>query len=193
MAKLKIRCSEFRSFELSATDAEKRTAVFAASSEFPVERYDYGRNEFYREILSHDPADVDFSRMDGAPFQDGHRGDVIGVVESAELIERRLVVNVRFSDATERARAVFKDICDGIRRNVSVGYVKTAVRSCVREADGVRSVRFAWQPYEVSCVSVPADPTVGIGRAADQAEFRELPEPDGKNKCNLIILTRQEN
>lgn len=190
MMKLKIK-SEFRSFEISAVDPEKRTATFAASSEFPVERYDYARNETYLEILSHDPGDVDLSRMIGAPVLDGHGGDVIGVVENAELIDKRMVVSVRYSDATERAREIFKDICDGIRRNVSIGYIKTAVRSCTKDQQNRRNLRFAWQPYEVSNVSIPADPTVGIGRDAEQPVFRELelPEPERKNKQNLIILT----
>lgn len=55
---------------------------------------------------------------------------------------------------------------DGIRRLVSVGYRRVKELSSELR-DGVESVRFAWSPYEISIVSVPADATVGVGRAEE--------------------------
>lgn len=189
METIRTRAAEFRAFGVTEIDAEKRTATFSASSEFPVERYDWRREEFFQEVLSHDPKDVDLSRMrDGAPALDTHWGDVVGVVESAEIVDKRMVIKARYSDATERAKAVFADIVSGIRRNVSVGYTKTRVISSAVDENGKRTVRFAWQPYEVSHVSVPADPTVGIGRD-QKCECRELPLPEEPAKSSKIPKT----
>ena len=179
--KLNIK-NEFRSFTVENVDAEKRTVTFAASSEYPVERYD-GKN-IYREILSHDPADVDMTRMNGAPLLDTHKGDVIGVVESCAIQEKRMIVTVRFGTSA-RAEEIFNDVKNGIRRNVSIGYLKTSVVSSRKGADGVMEIRFRWTPYEVSMVPVPADPTVGIGREINLPEA--TPEPE-KGKVRMIII-----
>ncbi|MFM9662848.1 hypothetical protein, partial [Streptomyces scabiei] len=62
---------------------------------------------------------------------------------------------------------LWQDVVDGIRRNISCGYL---IHDMVleRTVDGVDYYRVsAWETYEVSFVSVPADPTVGVGRSLD--------------------------
>ena len=184
--KLKLK-QEFRGLQIGNVDAEKRIVEFSASSEYPVERYD--GEHVYREILSHDPADVDLSRMLSAPVLDTHGGDVIGVVETCEIREKRLFVSARFSNGA-RASEILADIADGIRRNVSVGYVKHSVVNSRKCEDGKMEIRFRWTPYEVSFVPVPADPTVGVGREIEfipeEEKRTETPE---KNPVKVIILT----
>lgn len=142
-------------------DTEKRTAVFSFSSETPYERF------FGLEVLDHAPESVDLSRLnDGAPLLLNHNTDEqIGVVESAWLENKRGMARVRFS-ANRLASEVFSDIADGIRRNISVGYV---VKKYIEERDEKTTIYRAvgWLPLEVSVVSVPADATVGLGRDAD--------------------------
>jgi HK97 family phage major capsid protein len=89
----------------------------------------------------------------------------IGVVENVDLdgSARRLRATVRFG-RNGLAKEVFDDVVDGIRSNISVGY---HVNSMVE--DGANSYRVDnWLPMEVSVVSIPADRTVGVGRAAEK-------------------------
>jgi HK97 family phage prohead protease len=139
---------------------EDRTLEFPFSSELPVSRW------FGEEVLSHQPEAVNLARLnDGAPVLWQHDPSaVIGVVERAWVDgeKARGMARVRFS-RNELAQQVVADITDGILRNVSVGY---AIREAAPGADG-QIIATSWEPHEVSVVSVPADPTVGIGRSLD--------------------------
>jgi len=153
-----------RSFDLdrSAIDEERRTVNLSFSSESPVERF------FGMEILDHAPESVDLSRLqNGGPLlMDHNPGDQIGVIEKVGLDGRRGKAVVRFGRSA-RAEEIFQDVKDGIRRLVSVGYrVDKMVTDKVEK--GVETLRAtAWTPMEISLVSVPADPSVGIGRASE--------------------------
>ena len=138
---------------------EDRTLEFSFSSEYPVQRY------FGNEVLSHDRAAVDLSRLaDGAPLLFNHdTSRVVGVVERAWLDgeKKRGMVSVKFS-RNAFAQEVMADVADGVLRNVSVGYSINQM-----EERGGDFVATSWSPYEVSIVGVPADPTIGIGRTLD--------------------------
>ncbi len=157
-----------RSFTLerSAIDADKRTVDLSFSSELPVERW------FGNEILDHNPESVDLSRLRGAGplLMDHNTRDQIGVVESANLRDKTGRATVRFGSGA-RAQEIFKDVQDGIRTLVSVGYrVNTLVTEKVEK--GVETMRAtSWTPMEISIVSIPADPSVGIGRKVDDEQF----------------------
>lgn len=137
--------------------------VFPLSSEEPYRRHDGN------EILVHAPEAVDLSFLNSgnAPLLDSHRRydgleAQIGVITRAWLKDKRLYVEVRFSQK-EFAREIRQDVIDGIVKNVSVGY--TVMQTVVSQtSDEYRVTR--WQPTEASLVSVPADTTVGIGRSA---------------------------
>lgn len=147
-----------------SVDAEARTVELAFSSEAPVDRW------FGTEVLDHDPASIRLDRMQNgaALLLDHDWSRQIGVVESVTIGSDRVGrATVRFSRSLE-AEAVLQDVIDNIRRHVSVGY---AVHGYKREAeDDVEIVRVTdWEPYEISLVAVPADPSVGVGRSADDA------------------------
>ena len=156
-----IAGQELRRFEPTEFRAqdEERTIEFPFSSELPVARW------FGEEILDHSLEAVNLARMnDGAPLLFNHDPDrVIGVVERAWVDEekRRGMARVRFS-RNDFAQQVLADITDGILRNVSVGY---AIGDAENRGDSI--VATSWEPHEVSVVSIPADPTVGIGRSLD--------------------------
>ena len=143
--------------------AEDRTLELSFSSEFPVERW------FGNEILSHDKNAVDLSRLnDGAPLLFNHNMDeIIGVIERAGIDSKAKRGNaiVRFAD-TARAREVMGMVNDKIIRNVSFGYRITEMQD--EGKDTYRATK--WQPYEISLVTVPADPTIGVGRAVSAEE-----------------------
>ena len=138
---------------------DERTIEFPFSSEYPVARY------FGNEILAHTREAVDLARLnDGAPLLFNHDpGKVVGVVERAWIDgkKKRGYVAVKFS-RNAFAQEVLADVRDGVLRNVSVGY-----QIADMEQRGEDFVATRWSPYEVSVVSIPADPTVGVGRALD--------------------------
>ena len=143
---------------------ESRTLDFSFSSELPVDRY------FGQEILSHKSGAADLSRLnDSAPLLFNHNlDDVIGVVESAKIVDGRGYAKVRFAQ-TARAQEISSMISDGILKNVSFGY---RINQMVESMNNGKSTYTAtdWQPFEVSIVSVPADNTVGVGRSATEDE-----------------------
>lgn len=153
--------------DLSTLDQENRTVEIAVSSEYPVRQW------FGMEVLDHTDAAIDLERMrSGAPVliqHDRHSAwSQVGVVEEVWLAaDRKLRARIRFSKGDEGER-IFVDVADGIRQNVSVGYIPLEMVLERSEAglDHYRVTR--WQPFEVSIISVPADPTVGVGRS--QAE-----------------------
>lgn len=144
-------------------EIEDRTFEFPFSSEFPVERY------FGKEVLSHEKGSADLDRLnDGAPLLFNHDPDrVIGVVERAYIDDkkRRGYTQVRFS-RNEFAQEILRDVKDGVLRNVSFGYSIDKME----EREGGDFVATSWRPYEVSVVSIPADPGVGIGRSLLDSE-----------------------
>jgi HK97 family phage major capsid protein/HK97 family phage prohead protease len=136
---------------------EERVMEFPFSSEYPVERY------FGKEVLSHDMDAAGLERLnDGAPLLFNHDPDrVLGVVERAWIDgdKKRGYAKVRFS-RNKAAQEVLDDVRDGILRGVSFGYSIDEMQE--REGSMVAT---RWQPYEISVVSIPADPSVGVGRS----------------------------
>lgn len=154
--------------DLSTIDKENRTVEVAVSSEYPVRRW------FGMEVLDHSEAAVDMTRLRaGAPFLVQHNSwsGQVGVVERAWLDEsdRRLRAVIRFSRSAQ-AEEIWLDVVDNIRRNISVGYIPVEM-VLERSESGLDHYRVTrWEPYEVSSVSVPADPTVGVGRAHEATQ-----------------------
>ena len=141
-------------------DAEMRTIEFPFSSELPVERW------FGDEILSHKKGAADLTRLnDGAPLLFNHNMDeIIGVLEKAWFADdKRGYARVRFAK-TARADEVLSMVNDGIMRNVSFGYRINEMAESVKDGKSTYTAT-RWEPYEISLVTVPADHTVGIGRA----------------------------
>ena len=159
--------------ERAAINEEARTASLAFASETPYERY------WGVEILDITPQAMRQSRLrTGANLLVDHDSrDVVGVIESVEVGADRVArATVRFGKSA-RAEEVWQDVRDGIRRNVSVGYMIHKAQ-LVEERDGVETFRVTdWEPFEVSLVSVPADPTVGVGRSL-QSSLDAGPDAD---------------
>lgn len=154
-------------------DEGDRTAELAFSSEEPVSRW------FGNEILSHEAGAVDMTRLEGgaALLLNHDPNQQIGVIESARVDgDRRGRAVVRFSRSA-KAQEVFQDVVDGIRRHVSVGYTVGDL-SVTERSDGPDDVTLTrWQPHEISIVSIPADPTVGIGRSAEETPSDPVSAP----------------
>lgn len=173
------------SFEKFEVDEENRSITFSCASDLPYERYDDDRERPYKEILVISEEAVDLHRLNGgASLLWGHdTDDLIGVVDNAYIVENKLFVKVRFSRNDKKADRIWKDILDGLIKNVSVGY---AVEHFIEKEVDNELVRYVdrWMPYEVSIVSVPADETVGIRsmKKKNTKAMTEDPEKMEENK-----------
>ncbi len=138
-----------------------RTLNLSFSSEDPFERY------FGTEILDHRPGSVRLDRIKrgGAVLLDHDTGKQVGVVEDAKIQGGKCRATVRFSKS-DAGEEIYQDVIDGIRQNVSVGY---CIHKMVQEESDPDNPIFRatdWEPLEISIVAVPADISVGFGRAA---------------------------
>jgi len=143
------------SFDRAMVDEATRTIEIPVSSENPVSRW------WGNEILSHTSKAVNLSRLnDGGGFLFNHDPeDYLGVSERAYLKSGRLYCKLRF-DTHPEAERIYQSVRSGILRNVSIGYSIEEVEDLGEDYNVTR-----WTPFEVSIVTIPADPTVGIGRS----------------------------
>ena len=161
-------------FERAQIDEEARTATLAFASEAPFDRW------WGREILDVSPTAMRLQRLtSGANLLVDHdTRDVVGVVEQVEVGADRVARAVVRFGRSVRAEEVWQDVRDGIRRNVSVGYMIHAAKLIETDDDDDDTYRVTdWEPYEVSLVSVPADPSVGVGRALAQPQAAPAASP----------------
>ena len=170
-------------------DDEDRTLEFPFSSEYPVARY------FGNEILAHTREAVDLARLnDGAPLLFNHDPDkLIGVVERAWVDEdqKRGYARVRMS-RNPFAQEVMNDVRDGVLRNVSFGYAINDM-----EQRGEDFIVTRWSAHELSLVSIPADPTIGVGRSMDApiaatAASSVPPSTDMEDNTTDLMAVRAE-
>lgn len=172
----------FRVGSVRKIDSEKRTVELAFSSEVEVPRW-YGL-----EILDHSPGAVVLNRLqDGAPLLVDHEcEDQVGVVESVSIdADRRGRAVVRFG-RSERAEEIFRDVQDGIRKHVSVGYiVHDAKLTAERDGEEVWTIT-SWEPFEISIVPIPADISVGVGRSLETKSITESKLKETEMKENQI-------
>jgi len=168
---------------LNIEETRNRRFWITFSSEEPAERF-YGL-----EILDHKHGSVqlDWLNSGSAPLLLDHdTTKQIGVIEAAELTgDGKARAKVRFSKSA-LAESIYRDVLDGIRSNISVGYryLQTDI-ILEKEAKGSKPAVFrikTWEPLEISVVSIPADPTVGIGRSKEKLEEK----PDSKEPKKTI-------
>lgn len=158
--------ARFLLVERSAIDEAARTVQLAFASETPVERY-YGQ-----EVLDCNLKAMRQGRLrSAAPLLLDHNStDQIGVIESISIGTDKVARAVVRFGKSARADEIFRDVVDGIRQNVSVGYIiHEAKLDSMTSADGDVYRITDWEPFEISIVSVPADTSVGVGRAAPAA------------------------
>lgn len=178
-AKLKLG-RQFRAVSTDGIklDTESRTLEFPFSSDAPVERW------FGTEILSHKSGAADLKRLNdgGALLWNHDTSEVIGVVEGAELrSDGRVWAKTRFAK-NAKGEEVMGMVQDGILKNVSFGYqVREMALTKAGKNQPDEYTATKWEPYEVSIVSVPADPSVGIGRADTGEEVFEVPVLNQRN------------
>ncbi len=149
--------------ERAAIDEEARTVQLAFASETPYERW------WGVEILDVTATSMRQGRLrSGANLLMDHDSrDVVGVVESVEIGTDRVARAVVRFGRSARAEEVWQDVRDGIRRNVSFGYMVHKAVLVETGNDGPDTYRVTdYEPFEISLVSVPADASVNLTHAA---------------------------
>lgn len=141
-------------------DANRIVRGVSVSSDEPYERY-YGT-----EILSHLPGSVDLDRVTSgaSPLLYNHDRDaLLGKVSNPQLRNGKLFVDFKFSQS-EAGMQALADVKDGILTECSIGYDVTKFEV---DEDDETYTALLWTLYECSLVTIPADFTVGVGRAVD--------------------------
>ena len=151
-------------------EGKERTFTLSFSSEEPYTRW------FGQEILDHSEGCVDLERLNsiGVVLFNHDRDKVVGKIDRAWIEEGRGYAEITF-DSDESSEKIYQKVQGGTLKGVSVGYVVEdweEVMPNKQSADGrftgPCSIAKKWAPFEVSIVSVPADPTVGVGRSFDE-------------------------
>lgn len=157
-------------------DVDTRTAELSFGSEVEVKRW-YGI-----EVLEMTPQAADLKRLNtgASSLVLQHGSQRLGGIKRAWIGEdKRAHAIVQFSKRAA-AQDEFQDIIDGCPAPVSFGYRVLDYKTTKGQgnAPDKRTVT-RWEAYEISLVAVPADPTVGVGRAHEDLGKSE---PIGQEK-----------
>ncbi len=151
---------------IRAIEGKDRTFELSFSSEEP---YDRG---WCVEILDHAEGAVDLSRLNeiGVVLYNHKRDAVVGRITKAWIENNRGMAEIVF-DNDDDSEVIYQKVASGTLKGVSVGYQINSIEEVAagkKSADGRFTgpcdIARSWEPFEISIVSVPADPTVGVGR-----------------------------
>lgn len=135
----------------------------------------YGR-WFGVEILDCSEQAVDLTRLNsiGCVLFNHDRDEVVAKILRAWVDGGRGYAEIEF-DSDEESEKIYQKVASGTLKGVSVGYTVSSweeVASGKQSTDGrftgPCSIARSWAPLEISIVSVPADPTVGVGREMEE-------------------------
>lgn len=167
--KPEIGVKYFRDVQIERQTGDGETFSFSWSSEYPVDMY------FYKEILSHEEGAINLERLAGMNLLWNHDRDIVlGKIERVWVTDKKAYCQAKWSKKPS-IQEYRQDVSDGIITNASFLYSVEEYEEMSRD-DGEDAYCFIgkrWTPYEISLVSVPADPTVGIGRSLNDSKIEE--------------------
>lgn len=191
----------YRSFELdrAALNKEERSVPLAFSSETPLERW------FGKEILLHGAKNVDLTRLKtmGSALLNHDPGFILGRISSPRIEDKRGHATLVFDDDEDGNKGMGK-VESGSLRGVSVGYMVEKFREVQKDEsyngiEGPALIATRWTPYEISLTPIPADASVGVGRAMtrslDGIDIEPLTtrqEDDDMKRDEVLQLIREE-
>lgn len=162
-------------------NAEARTFECVWTTGAQVRRFDYWNGRYYLEELSLDPAHIRMGRFEsGAPLLNSHQQwdlrSVLGIVEKAWMETGEGRSECRFSDRNDEINAYWRDVENGIIRNISVGYIVHRYEKVDPAAEGGLPIWRAidWEPAEISLVPVGADALAGVRSLGGSAKPEEI-------------------
>jgi phage head maturation protease len=177
--------TRFLSSQSVRTSATERSLTFPFSSSRPITRYAWsddnlpeGSSYVFDEVLSHDATAWNLERVASGvcPFLKNHdRALKLGVVEDVQFAGDRAYASVKLR-RTEEADTLLNDLEDGVAGGVSFGYSVQKYRVITPakfDMDGNLTQKAVLEGteitlYEVSAEEMPADPSVGFGKADDR-------------------------
>ena len=153
-------------------DAEARSVEVTFSTGAGVMRRDWEGP--FLEVLSLEPGAVDLTRVPGMPVLNAHRaadlGSVLGVVRDAKVNGKAGTATIVFSRRPD-VEPFFRDVQDGILRNVSVGYSVDQWTDSTDSRTGQRTrTATRWTLMEISFVPVAADSGATVRQEERQME-----------------------
>jgi hypothetical protein len=158
-----------------SVDIEQRTAELTWTTGAKGRRWSWEVGSYMEELEVSEKA-VRLERLNnGAPLLNAHSAydldDVIGVVEWAWIEGNEGKAIVRFSQR-EEADAIFRDVKDGILRNISVGYAVHRYEVAEEEDDKLPTyIARDWEPMELSLVPIGFDDGAKIRSAKTPADY----------------------
>ena len=158
-----------------SVDIDARTVELTWTTGAKGRRWSWDVGSYMEELDVSDGA-VRLDRLNnGAPLLDTHNqyqlSAVLAVVERAWLDGGEGHALVRFSKR-EDADVVFKDVVDGILRNISVGYAVHRYEVVEAEDDKLPTYRAVdWEPLELSLVPIGFDDGAKVRSAKTPAEY----------------------
>lgn len=166
-----------------AEGEEGRRYTLSFSSEDPDTRF------YMPEVLDHGPGAVDLARLNdmGVVLFNHDSNRVVGKVLSAAVEDNRGIAEIEF-DADDFSQTIADKVDSGTLKGVSVRARASSVEEV--KAGGISADgRFAgpclvyrkWTPLEISIASIPADPTVGVGRSDDYQQEEDFYTMDENN------------
>ena len=185
-----------RETTIDQVDTDSRTVELSFSSETPYGRW------FGDEILCHDEECINLDRFNdglGTVLFNHDRDAVVGHIEKVWIEDNRGKALVRFDD-DEQSETIFQKVQSGTLQGVSVGYAiyryevleDEDTKSTNGRFNGPAYVVTDWEPLEISIVSVPADPTVGVGRSAEEIHTSIDTQEETKSMNGEEILKNEE-
>ncbi len=187
-----------------SVDVDARTVELIWTTGAKGRRYSWDIGSYMEELEVSDAA-VRLDRLNnGAPLLDTHNQyelrAVLAVVERAWIEGGDGHALVRFSKR-EDADVVFKDVADGILRNISVGYAVHRYEVTESEDDKLPTYRAVdWEPMELSLVPIGFDDGAKIRSAKTPAEYEgqrfntifEVREASKPSETPAAVPTTQE-
>lgn len=159
----------FRDVQIERQAEDGETFSFSWSSEYPVDMY------YFKEILSHEEGAINLERLAGMNLLWNHDRDIVlGKIERVWVTDKKAYCQAKWSKKPS-IEGYRQDVADGIVTNASFLYSVEEYEEMSRDdgEDGYCFIGKRWTPYEISLVSVPADPTVGIGRSLIDSKIEE--------------------
>jgi len=158
-----------------SVDEENRTVELTWTTGSKGRRYSWDVGSYMEELEVTDQA-LRLERLNnGAPFLGVHNQwelrAVLGVVEKAWVEGGEGRALVRFSQRPD-ADEVFRDVKDGILRNISVGYAVHRYEVTDEDGDKLPTYRAVdWEPLELSLVPVGFDDGAKVRNAKTLDEY----------------------
>lgn len=175
-----------------------RVSGYATTFSDPYTLFSYDGIDYKEQI---DPNAIDANtQMDDVIFQYDHQGMVYARKSNGTLSisvdEHGLKVEADLSKTSD-ARNMYENIEAGMVREMSWAF--TVDKNEYDETNHVRTIKHIKRIYDVSCVSIPANPNTDIAAARayidgeiEKAAKEFLQKEQQKRKIKLMIETRRK-